>query len=306
MNRRLQKDYSAFGYIAVTILLWAATPLLVSQLSLSIPIFQINWIVTALSLPVLFIIILWTGRFKTLISYEKKDYTLMLLLGAAGIFPYTSLYYLALALSPSNAGSINIINYTWPLWVIILSVPVLKESLTWKKITGILLSLAGVYLVISGKDFSNSNHHTGTQFIYAVLIAAAGAFFWGLFSVFSKRNNFEPLTSLLIYNLAAFVLFSIIMILFVEPVIPSLESWLLLAILGGVINVIGYLFWIMALRRGDTGSIANLIYLTPFVALIYITVILGVRISIFQYLGLMFIITGSLIQNIDLKKMKEL
>jgi len=297
MSIGLQKEYSAYGYVAVTILLWAATPLLVSQLSLRIPVFQINWIVSAFSLPVLSVIIISTGRWRTLFSYNKKEITLMLFLGAVGIFPYTSLYYLAFALSPSDAGSINIINYSWPLWVIILSVPVLKEPLTGRKIFGILLSLVGVYLIISGKELFNLNHSQGRHFSFAILSASAGAFFWGLFSVLSKKNTFEPLTSLLMYNLASFLLFTIIRIFFVKPVVPSQEDWLLLIILGGIINVIGYLFWIIALRRGDTGRIANLIYLTPFTALVYLTVIRGTPINIHQYLGLALIVFGSLVQK---------
>jgi len=39
MRTRLQKDYSAFGFAAVTIPFWTATPLLISRLSLSIPVF---------------------------------------------------------------------------------------------------------------------------------------------------------------------------------------------------------------------------------------------------------------------------
>ncbi len=73
--------------------------------------------------------------------YTKRDVGFMLFLGIAGIFPYTILLYLAFSLAPESAGVINIINYTWPLWVIILSVLILKEKLTFRKVLGILLGI---------------------------------------------------------------------------------------------------------------------------------------------------------------------
>lgn len=283
-------------YLAITILLWGATPLIVSGLSNSLPIFEINWIVTAFSILILGIVIIFSGKAEVFRSYKKKDYATMLFMGAIGIFPYTALYYLAFSLAPADAGNINIINYTWPVWIIILSVPLLKEALTWKKIFWIILSFAGVYLIISGgnlsvfKVFYNSHHK------FAYLSAGAGAFFWGLFSVLSKGHRFEPLSSLLIYNISAFLCFTIIALFFTGLKIPSMNDWILLFVLGGCINGLGYLFWILALRHGDTGRIANLVYLTPFVALVYIYIFRGTQIRPFQFAGLTLVVIGPLLQ----------
>jgi len=165
----------SYFYLAVTILLWGATPLIVSRLSVGLPISEINWIVTAFSIIILSIVILFSGKAELFRSYKKKDYTTMFIMGAIGIFPYTALYYLAFSLAPANAGNINIINYTWPVWIIILSVPLLKEALTWKKILGIILSFAGVYLIASGGNMTGFSVSHTSHYMPAYLSAAAGA-----------------------------------------------------------------------------------------------------------------------------------
>lgn len=279
-------------YIAVPILLWAATPLIISKLTLSLPISQINWLVSALSLPALILVNVFTGKYRELFSYKRKDYAFMFLMGIIGIFPYTALYYLAFALSPSDAGSLNIINYTWPVWVIILSVLILKETLTWKTIVGILLSIAGVYLIVS----SDNNVKSGN--LAAFISAGTAAFFWGLFSILTKYKSYEPLSSLLIYNAAAFIPFSALVLFTGNPISPSLEDWFFLIALGSIINVLGYLFWILALRYGNTSRVATFIYLTPFVALIYLHLFNRTKIDLIQIIGLLLIVSGSLIHKI--------
>ena len=297
MKTKAKKGYLAYIFLTVPILLWAATPLIVSELSVTLPISLINWLSTAFSIILLSIVLSFSGKWKVFQLYKKRDYITMLLMGAIGMFPYTALYYLAFSLAPANAGNINIINYTWPVWIIILSVFFLKEPLTLTKIMGILLSFAGVYLIFSNGNMKGLQVHQSAHYMPAYLSAGAGAFFWGLFSVLSKRCRFEPLSSLLIYNISAFLFFSVIVLFFTGLKTPSINEWILLFILGGCINGLGYLFWILALRYGDTARIANLVYLTPFIALVYIYIFRGTRIHAFQFAGLTLIVAGPVIQH---------
>jgi drug/metabolite transporter (DMT)-like permease len=280
-------------YLAVPILLWSATPLLVTELSKSIPVFEINFISTAFSIAALALVCVASGKWHYLGKYSAKDYRIMTLMGVTGIFPYTTLYYLAFSLAPASAGNINIVNYLWPIWILVLSAFLLKEPLTWRKLAGVLLSFAGVYLIVSGGapvGFQAQNS-------LAYVSAGCGAFFWALFSVISKRTNYDALSSMVIYNAAALVCFFLVAILFSKPVMPSGRSWLLLLLLGGCVNGFGYLSWILALRKGATAKIANAVYLTPFVALVYLFLFRGHPITLIQLLSLALILAGPLVQG---------
>jgi drug/metabolite transporter (DMT)-like permease len=286
----------AYLFAAVPIILWASTPLLVTELTTQLPVLQINWLATAFS--ILFLSITLSARrgWEKLRSYSRADLKTMLLLGATGLFPYTALYYLAFALAPAEAGSSNIINYLWPIWVVVLAVPILKEKLDWKKVLGIMLSFAGVYIVVTGGRWL----HLRRDHLCAYLCAGAGAFFWGLFSVQNKRFRFDALTAMWTYNLGAFPCFAVVALIASPLVWPTPRSWLLLLLLGGIVNGFSYLFWIMALHIGDTAKIANLVYITPFLALVYLSIFQKRPIAPVQLLALILVISGPIIQSVHL------
>ena len=284
----------AYLFAVVPIVLWASTPLLVTELAAELPILQVNWLVTGFSIVSLSLTITVLKRWGKLREYSKKEMGTMLVLGATGLFPYTTLYYLAFALAPAAAGNSNIINYLWPIWIVILAIPILKERLGWKKILGIALSFAGVYLILTGGQWIRFR----LEHLPAYLSAAAGAFFWGLFSVQNKRHRFEALTAMFVYSVAAFLCFAAVALLASPLVWPTTRSWLLLFLLGGIVNGFSYLFWILALRAGDTAKIANLVYFTPFLALIYLAVFRGISIKATQLVALIFILAGPILQEI--------
>src|SRR5882724_2938153 len=62
-------------------------------------------------------------------------------LGVAGLFGYHALYFTALALAPPVEA--NLINYLWPLLIVLLAGLVLGERLRWWHVAGALLGLAG-------------------------------------------------------------------------------------------------------------------------------------------------------------------
>ena len=284
----------AYLFAVVPIVLWASTPLLVTELAAELPILQVNWLVTGFSIVSLSLTITVLKRWGGLRDYSRKEMGTMLVLGATGLFPYTTLYYLAFALAPAAAGNSNIINYLWPIWIVILAIPILKERLGWKKILGIALSFAGVYLILTGGQWIRFR----LEHLPAYLSAAAGAFFWGLFSVQNKRHRFEALTAMFVYSVAAFLCFAAVALLASPLVWPTTRSWLLLFLLGGIVNGFSYLFWILALRAGDTAKIANLVYFTPFLALIYLAVFRGISIKATQLVALIFILAGPILQEI--------
>jgi drug/metabolite transporter (DMT)-like permease len=283
----------AYLYLLFVILLWAATPLLVTGLARTLPVFEITFLATGFAVLAFVALVSARAQWTRFRDYSRRDLRVMIMMGATGIFPYTTLYYLAFALAPAAAGEINIINYIWPVWILILSPLLLAERLTARKLVGIVLSFCGVYVIVSGGRFIRFDPAQWP----AYTSAGCGAFFWGLFSVLGKRNRFELLTAMLVYNLAAFACFGVLCFAAVEFVVPGPGEWLLLACLGGLVNGAGYFFWLLALRSGDTAGISSAVYLTPFVALVYLTAAGRGAITWVQLTALALILAGPLIQS---------
>lgn len=278
--------------LAPVILLWGLNPLLVPELSRSLPVPEINFLAAACATVVLAVAVLATGRWRAFRFWTLRDWGGALLLGAVGIFPYSSLYFLAFSLAPESAGATNIINYLWPIWTVVLSALVLRERLGWRTIAGLVLSFAGVYVVISNGRFVELDGAA----LPAYLAAGTGAFFWGLFSALGKRRRADPLCSMLVYDLSALVCFGILALALGGLRAPSGADWARLAFLGGLCNGVAYFLWITALRRGQTGRIASLAYLVPLVALGYLRIFRGAPIKAVHVVALILVVAGPVVQ----------
>ena len=286
---------SAYLYLAVPVLFWASTPLLVTELARTLRPFAITFFATGFAILVLSLIVTAQGKWGEYRRYSKRELLKVAFMGVIGIFPYTTLYYLALSMAPEEAGEVNIMNYLWPVWIIVLSPIILRERMTVVKVLGVVLSFSGVYLIISGGRLLSFD----LTHLPAYITAAAGAFFWGLFSTLGKRHRFDVFTAMLLYNLAALPCFGIVALATGSMEMPSFENWLMLLVLGGLANGLGYVFWILALQKGDTAKISSLAYLTPFVALIYLYLFGRGSIRIVAWVALSLIVTGPLIQRFE-------
>jgi drug/metabolite transporter (DMT)-like permease len=56
-------------------------------------------------------------------------------------------------------------------------------------------------------------------------------------------------------------------------------------------------FWLLALKHGDTAKLSTAAYLVPFISLIYIALILKEKIMVASIIGLLLIVIGVLVQN---------
>src|SRR5437763_2409703 len=74
------------------------------------------------------------------------------LLGIGGLFGYHALYFAALQLAPPAEA--NLVNYLWPLLIVLLSAPLAGERLGWPHLVGALLGFAGVALLAFSRGVS--------------------------------------------------------------------------------------------------------------------------------------------------------
>jgi drug/metabolite transporter (DMT)-like permease len=295
----LKSAQRGLWFLVPVVLMWASTPLLVSEVSKELPIWEANALISGFSTLALALAVTAFGRWPALRALKAGQLASMLGLGAGTNFPYTALYYLAFALAPEAAGDANIINYLWPLWVLLLAVPLLREPISWNKVAGMLVAFAGVYLLVSGGSWIRFQ----TANLPAYLCAGTGAVFWGLFSVLSKRQGKrEPLTALFLYLGASWVCFSILALILaaagaIRLALPSGRAWLMMAAVGAGANGLGALFWILTLRHSDTALASTLVYLTPFMALVYLALVRGNAIRPLQLAALVLILGGPLLER---------
>ncbi len=107
------------------------------------------------------------------------------LLGVGGLFGYHALYFAALQLAPPAEA--NLVNYLWPLLIVLLSAPLAGERLAWPHLLGAFLGFAGVILLAFGRGLSFTGAHA-----LGYALALGCAFIWSLYSVLSRRFGETP------------------------------------------------------------------------------------------------------------------
>ena len=179
------------------------------------------------------------------------------LLGVGGLFGYHALYFAALQLAPPAEA--NLVNYLWPLLIVLLSAPLAGERLGWPHLLGALLGFAGVALLAAGRGAS----FAGT-YVAGYLLALGCAFAWSLYSVLSRRFGETPTDAIAAFCAAASLLSLICHLLFETTVWPAAPSaWLAVMALGlGPAGTAFYL-WDHAVKRGDIRALGALSYAAP-------------------------------------------
>ena len=179
------------------------------------------------------------------------------LLGVGGLFGYHALYFAALQLAPPAEA--NLVNYLWPLLIVLLSAPLAGERLGWPHLLGAFLGFAGVVLLAFGRGVSFTAAHA-----LGYALALGCAFAWSLYSVLSRRFGETPTDAIAAFCAASAVLSLICHLLFERTAWPeSPAAWLAVTALGlGPAGAAFYL-WDHAVKRGDIRALGAMSYATP-------------------------------------------
>lgn len=281
----------SYLYVAMAVLLWSPTAAVGKLLLRNLNNLQVLFFTSLIATVSLFIIALSQKKLPVIREYGPGDYLRFAYMGFVGVFLYYVLFFAGLARVPAQEAFI--VNYTWPVWVVIFAMPVLGEKFNPRKLAAMLMGFMGVYVVVTrGDPFSPSITNIGGN-----LLALAGAVSYGIFSVLGKKHNYERLTSTMFYYAFAFLCISIIVLLFSE--IPSVSLYELAGLVYFGIFACGlaFVFWFMALKYGDTARMSNIVFLTPFLSLIPIHFLVGEQILPSSVIGLVLIVAGIVIQS---------
>jgi drug/metabolite transporter (DMT)-like permease len=180
------------------------------------------------------------------------------LVGVGGLFGYHALYFIALRFAPpAEAG---LVNYLWPLLIVLFSALLPGERLAAHHIIGALLGLAGTVILFGGKGVSGSL----LAYTPGLSAAFAAAFIWAAYSVLSRRFAAVPTDAVAGFCAATSLLATIGHRLFERTVWPQTSGqWLAVIALG--IGPVGAAFyaWDIGMKRGDIRVIGAAAYATP-------------------------------------------
>jgi drug/metabolite transporter (DMT)-like permease len=213
-----------------------------------------------------------------------------LLIGVYGLFGYHFMLFLALQTAP--AVEANLVNYLWPLLIVLLS-PIFTKSLSlnFRYVLAALSGFAGAVLAITsgGSGFGFSSIEVG------YLFALAAAVIWATYSLATTKVARFPTPAIGLFALVSGGLAIGAHFLFEPATTISTADWLLLLVLGvGPLGGAFYL-WDAALKIGDPRRIGLLAFLTPLLSTALLVVVSGNSLSWQLLLATGLIVGGALL-----------
>nr|WP_321257060.1 DMT family transporter [uncultured Pseudodesulfovibrio sp.] len=242
-------------------------------------------------------ILILQGKLHELTRMPRREMVRSALLGMLNPFLYYVILFKAYDLLPAQEA--QPINYTWAITLSLLSIPLLGQKMSGKDMAAIFLSYFGVVVISThGNPFSlEFSNLTG------VGLALASTVIWALYWIFNTRSKADPIAGLLLGFLCGFPLIIIATLVFSK--LPTLDmiSALSAAYVGFFEMGITFALWLTAMKYaatpdgGGTARIANLIFLSPFLSLIFIHFLVGEEILPATIAGLGFIVAGNILMQ---------
>ncbi len=220
-------------------------------------------------------------------------------LGALNPFLYYLILFKAYALLPAQVA--QPLNYTWAITLSLLSVPLLGQKLTRRDLAAICISYLGVVaLSAQGDPAALMRLEFGSPL--GVGLALVSTLVWALYWIGNTRIATDPVLALFLNFCAALPLILGATLTFSELpqlTLPGLLPGLLAGAYVGVFEMgVSFVLWLSAMRlTSSTARIGNLIFLSPFLSLVLIHLILGETIHATTLGGLALILCGNLLQK---------
>lgn len=288
-NRSEMKKQYVNGIL--TVMIWATMATVAKSALAELPNMEVLAAGSLFAFLFLFCVNVSTGRIRDMKNYRGGQILAMAGLGFLGLFLYSALYYQGLVwLSAQEAC---ILNYLWPIMLVLFSTVILRERMTAGKAAAMLCSFAGIVLLSLGGS-GEGEEHRAAGIVCCVTAAAA----YGLFSVLNKKADYDQNLTMMVIWLTTAVCAAVCGRLTETWVPVSGGRWIAILWLGVVVNAIAYLMWALALRgTANTASIANLAYLTPFLSVLISAVFLHEKLGLRAAAALVLIVGGILIQS---------
>ena len=255
---------------------------------------------TLFSIFVLFIIVIYQGKIKLIKTFSSVDLIKCAFLGLLN----PCLYYIILfkGYDALPAQEAMVINFSWPVMMVILSIPILKQTIDIKSFLSIILCYIGVITIATGGKFFSLSFNSPEGIFFMLLSTVI----WSVFWLFNTKNKNDSLVSIFLIFLFSSPFILLAMYLTNSFVAPSIEGLMGSMYIGFFEMGISVVLWQSALKISTTVSrVASLVFITPFLSLVVLSIVLGEKILVSTFFGLILICTGLILQKYFSNKLIE-
>jgi drug/metabolite transporter (DMT)-like permease len=234
-----------------------------------------------------------SGRLSSLKKLGVKDFGFAALMGALNPFIYYLVLFRAYELLPGQVA--QPLNMIWPIVLVFLSVGMLKQKIRAISFIALFISFAGVYLISSqGEPWTFRIKDP-----LGVTLAAGSSLIWAFYWILNVKYGRDESIQLLLNFFFATIYISVLITATGGLGSPGPGATFLGIYTGGFEMGITFLLWIRAMKLSSSNDrIGNLVYIAPFVSLVFLHFLVGEEIYVTSVAGLTLIVLGILMEKI--------
>jgi drug/metabolite transporter (DMT)-like permease len=261
---------------------------------------QLVFYSTLFSVIVLFFITLIQGKLNLIKDFSRSDLLRCAFLGLLNPCLYYIILFKGYDILPAQEAMV--INFSWPIMIVILSIPILKQTIDIKSFLSIVVCYIGVIIIASKGDVFSMQFESPLGVGYILFTTVI----WSLFWLFNTKNSNDSLVSLFLIFLFSLPYILVIVYFSNSFIIPSTKGFIGSAYIGLFEMGISVVLWQLALKTSTTVSrVASLVFITPFLSLLILHFVLKETILASTIFGVILICLGLILQKYFSRKNLE-
>lgn len=283
------RQYNYLMYALACVLIWSFIPIVSRLGQAGMDSFQFLFWSNLISAISVVIVALGSGyKVSKLFILPRNTIKKVFILGFLDCLFYLLLYY---GYSIENGIAVLVIQYSWPLIIILLSVVLLKDKLAGRQIVGIIIGFVAVIITFTKGQITQLH----VENPMALLLVFSGAFCFALMSVFSRQYSIDPYISTVWLFIFSTLTSLVLLLLFSEVQLPSKAAFWPTLINGILINGVSYILWFKAMNTGHSAKIASVVFLSPVLSVLWLVLILSDPFEIAYIIGVLLVIISGVL-----------
>jgi len=293
----MNSNKQAYLFAGLAVLFWSTVATSFKLALREYDFIQLIFYASVVTIVLLFVVIVFQGKTQQIFKQTKRQWTYSFLMGAFNPLLYYLVLFKAYSLLPAQVA--QPLNMIWPITLALLSVPLLGQKISWISFVALLISFVGVFFISSQGGFEGFQNTS----VLGVSLAVGSSVLWSLYWIFNVRDKRDEVVKLFLNFLIGTV--------YLLPVVALFSSFQIkpgiglgAVIYSGIFEVgITYVLWLKAMNLTTSNAkIGNLVFFAPFLSLVFIHFILKETIFFTTFIGLIFIVSGVLVQQLERRK----
>lgn len=294
----MKDNTSSVFYACIAVLSWSTVATAFKIALMHLTHFEMLLVASCTSLVIFTLLLTVRKKWKEVAELSGKQWGYFAMLGLLNPVAYYLVLFKAYDLLPAQVA--QPVNYIWPIMLLVLLALFAHQPIPAKKYIGMFISLSGVALISIGTGQSEGMNLSVFGLLLAFLSSLLWAMYWMINNKFKDKTDGSVALFMSFLFGTGYLLIGTAVVGVNLHTLPGILSGMYV---GGFEMGIPFICFSLAMRKTTNPALINqLCYLSPFLSLFFIALILGEQIVLATYIGLALIVTGIMFNEYLVRK----